>query len=96
MPRPLTVILSPEERAELAQARDHHAEAHVREKAAAILKIADGLSGREVALHRLLKHRRPDTVYEWVRRYQAEGLAGLSVRPGRGRKPAFSPSTQQR
>ena len=94
MPRPMTVILSPEERTELERARDHHAEAHVREKAAAILKIADGLSGREVALHRLLKHRRPDTVYDWVRRYRAEGIAGLAVKPGRGRKPAFSPSAR--
>jgi transposase len=49
-----------------------------------------------VGLHRLLKHRRPDTVYEWVRRYRAEGIGGLAVKPGRGRKPAFSPSARQR
>jgi transposase len=56
-----------------------------------MLKIAAGQSGRDVALHGLLKHRRPDTVYDWVRRYRAAGIAGLRVQPGRGRKPAFSP-----
>ncbi len=29
---------------------------------------------------------------DWIDRYQSEGLAGLVVRKGRGRKPAFSPS----
>jgi len=30
-------------------------------------------------------------VRKWGRRVQDEGLAGLKDRPGRGRKPAFSP-----
>ena len=92
MARPLTVELSADERRELTRMRDHEPEPYLREKAAAILKVADGLSGRETALHRLLKHRRPDTVYGWVHRYRAEGVAGLRVKSGRGRKPAFSPS----
>ncbi len=96
MAEPLAVTLTDEQRRELEQVRDHHALPHVREKAAAILKIAAGQSGREVALHGLLRHRRPDTVYEWVRRYQAEGIAGLLVKGGRGRKPAFSPSAPRR
>ncbi len=96
MAEPLTVTLTDEQRRELAQVRDHHALPHMREKAAAILKIADGQSGREVALHGLLRHRRPDTVYEWVRRYRATGVAGLLVQRGRGRKPAFSPSAPRR
>lgn len=92
MATPLTIELSGEERRELEQARDHHALPYMREKAAAILKIANGQSGRAVALHGLLRHRRTDTVYQWVHRYRTEGLAGLLVRGGRGRKPAFSPS----
>ena len=92
MPRPLTIELKSEQRLELEQVRDHHKKPYMRERAAAILKIADGQSGRQVALHGLLKRRDTDTVYSWVHGYQAEGLAGLTIKPGRGRKPAFSPS----
>ena len=91
MPTPLQLTLSATARRELERVRDHDREPYMREKAAALLKIADGQSGRDVALHGLLKHRRPDTVYDWVRRYRAAGVAGLRVQPGRGRKPAFSP-----
>ena len=69
----------------------HAPKPYLRERTAAILKIAAGCSGRHVAQHGLLTRRRTDTVYEWVRRYQTDGLAGLSIRTGRGRPPAFSP-----
>ena len=92
MAKPLTIELTPEQRGELEEARDHHEKPYVRERASAVLKIADGMTGRQVALYGLLKERDPDTVYGWFHRYQAEGLAGLIIRPGRGRKPAFSPS----
>ncbi len=91
MPRTLHLKLSPEQRAELENARDHDKRAYVREKAAALLKIAEGQIALRVARHGLLKARDTDTVYRWVRRYEAEGLAGLTVRSGRGRKAAFSP-----
>ena len=89
MPKPLEITLTDEQRRELEDIRTHHAKPHMRERASAILKIADGMPGRQVALNGLLKCRDPDTVYEWVRRWN--GLAGLEIRPGRGRKPAFSP-----
>jgi hypothetical protein len=92
MPKPLELALDEKtERPELEKIRDHHPKPYVRERAAAILKIAGGLSGREVALHGLLKPRCPDSIYDWVRDYQAEGVAGLLVKPGRGRKPVFTP-----
>lgn len=91
MPKPLQLTLSDADQRALEHVRDRDSEPHMREKAAALLKIAAGQSGRAVALHGLFKPRRPDTVYAWVRRYQAEGIAGLRVKPGRGRKPAFSP-----
>lgn len=91
VPAPLVVQLSPEERADLEAIRDHHPKPYVRERAAAILKIADGRSGRYVAHHGLLKRRQHGTIYEWVSRYREEGIAGLHIRPGRGRKAAFSP-----
>lgn len=92
MPNPLTVQLTEKQRLELEDMRDHHAKPYMRERAAAVLKVADGQSGLRVALHGLLKRRDPDTVYSWLHRYQEEGLAGLAIRKGRGRKPAFSPS----
>lgn len=92
MAKPLTIILTPEQRRELECARDHHEKPYVRERAAAILKIADGMSGRQVAFKGLLRRRKTDTVYDWFHRYQVEGLAGLLIKSGRGRKPAFSPS----
>jgi len=63
----------------------------MRERAAAMLKIAEGTAPRQVALNGLHKPRQPDTVYDWVKRYLDEGIDGLVIKPGRGRKPAYSP-----
>lgn len=90
MGKPLTVTLAGEQRRELELARAYHERSYVRERAAAILKVADGMSARQVALQGLPKSRDPDTVYAWVRRYQEEGLKGLLIKPGRGRKPTPS------
>src|SRR5215470_18071354 len=92
MANPLMLKLSAQQRQELEQLRDHAHKPHLREKAAALLKIADGQSGLQVGLHGLLRRRDADTIYRWVKRYQAEGVAGLAVRGGRGRKAAFSPT----
>lgn len=91
MPGRLELVLTPEQWTELVETRDRHPRPYMRERAAALLKIAAGASGRQVAQGGLLKPRACDTVYEWVHRYEAAGLAGLQVKPGRGRKPAFSP-----
>jgi hypothetical protein len=91
MPKRLRLNLTSEQREELERMRDRHPKPYLRERAAALLQIADGRSGRGVALHGLLKSRDPDTVYAWVRRYKEEGLEGLKIKPGRGRKAAFSP-----
>ena len=93
MPNPLRITLTEAQQCELEDTRDHHALPYMRERAAAILKIAAGYSGRDTALNRLLKPHWPDTIYEWVNRYLADGIPGLKIRAGRGRKPAFSPST---
>jgi transposase len=91
MPKRLILNLTPEQREELERMRDRHSKPYLRERAAALLQIAGGRSGRDVALHGLLKPRDPDTVYAWVRRYKEEGVEGLKIKPGRGRKAAFSP-----
>jgi hypothetical protein len=33
----------------------------------------------------------PNNARKWVRRFQAQGVAGLDDQPGRGRQPVFSP-----
>jgi transposase len=92
MPRLLELELTPHQRTTLEEARDHHPKPYMRERAAALLKVAGGLSVPRVARWGLLRPHDPDTLYRWVHRYQGEGIAGLLVREGRGRKPAFSPS----
>lgn len=95
MPKRCYIELSQGQRNELEQMVRSDRKAYRRERAAAILKIADGRSAHWVAQHGLLVVRAADRVYEWMKRYKAEGAAGLTIRAGRGRKPAFSPSAQR-
>jgi hypothetical protein len=84
-------VLTDRQRRALTRVRDRHPKPHLREKAAALLKVADGWDIQDVAAFGLLKPRSRDTVAAWPNRYQQRGLAGLKVRAGRGRKPAFFP-----
>jgi hypothetical protein len=86
------LTLSDPERDALVQLRDHAAKPYQREWAAAILKLGDGATLQQIAATGLSQPRSRHTVAEWLNRYLAGGLAALSMRPGRGRKPAFSPS----
>ena len=86
-----TLELSEPEIQALVELRDKGKPAYLRERATALLKIHEGFSAHEVARKGLLKKRDPDTVYAWLRRYREHGLRGLSHKPGRGWKPAFSP-----
>jgi hypothetical protein len=85
-------VLSEGERDELLRLRDHAVAPYLRERAAALLRIAAGQSATAVARRHGLRRHRPETVGRWLGRYLAEGVAGLALRPGRGRKPAFPPS----
>ena len=58
--------------------------AYIRRKALVVLNLGEGRSITEVA--RIFRVSR-QSVYEWRRRYREEGIDGLRVRPGRGRKP---------
>ncbi len=86
------VRLTAAEQEALEQMRDHDRLPYRRERAAAVLHLAAGVPGTVVARCGLLRPRAPETIYAWRERYRREGLAGLTMRPGRGRKPAFSPS----
>ena len=63
----------------LTQLRDQTQQEYVRERCAALLKIARGNSPHWVALHGLLKPRDPDTIYSWLEIYETEGIAGLQA-----------------
>ena len=92
MPPRQPLDLTDQQRQELRATVNRHAKPYMRERAGALLKIADGAAAHAVARQGLLRPREADTVYAWVARYRAEGLAGLLIRKGRGRKPAFFPS----
>jgi Helix-turn-helix domain len=88
--------LSAAETAALVHLRDHAPKAYLRERAAALLKVAGGQPAAAVARGGLLRPRAADTVYAWLNRFAAAGVAGLHIQPGRGRKPAFSPCVSRR
>jgi DNA-binding PadR family transcriptional regulator len=77
--------LTPTGRAELERVRDRDPRAYLRERAGALLKIADGQAAWAVARAGLLRRRKPDTVYAWLTRYQHAGLVGLLQEPRRRR-----------
>lgn len=75
----------------LIEMREHHPKPYLRERAAALLKIASGRSASWVAQHGLLKQRDYRTVLSWLNAYENKGLGGLYIADGRGRPPAYSP-----
>src|SRR5260370_34908951 len=86
-----TLTLSWQQQHELEQARDHDRRPYVRERCAALLKIADGAAPYAVARQGLLKPRDPAPVYPWLAHYAADGLPALS-----GHRPAGSPRSHPR
>jgi hypothetical protein len=88
--------LTEEEQQALRQLRDTAPQPYLRERAAALLKVDAGHTAAWVARHGLLRRRKPDTVYAWLDRFVLDGLDGLRIQPGRGRKPAFSPAAPRR
>lgn len=91
MPKRRMLELTETQKQELCEVRDRHEKGHMREKAAILLKISDGMTPHVAAQVGGLKAHHPDTIYKWMTWYETEGLKRLEVQPGRGRKPAFSP-----
>jgi len=92
MPTTRQLVLTEEQIVQLAHLRDASPKPYLRERAAALLKIASGMSAAQVARRGLLRPRQPDTVYRWLNAFVAQGIEGLKVKPGAGRRPAFFPS----
>ena len=92
MPKYIVVDLSESQEAELEKVRHQHTKAFMRERAAAVLKVAQGETVTHVAEKGLLTRHEPETVHQWIKTYLAHGLQGWEIQSGRGRKAAFSPS----
>lgn len=90
-----TLQITDEQKNSLRELRDNGKQSYLRERAAAMLKIASGMSPHKVAKSGLLKIRKPDTVYLWLSRFREQGIPGLTQKSGRGRKPAFAPMSEE-
>ena len=86
MARQRTLMLTPEKREALIDHRDHDPCPQVRERCAALVKVADGRSANWVAQYGLLKVHPVETVYNWLNMYEAEGLAGIIARQHGGKR----------
>jgi hypothetical protein len=85
----LRVVLTFEERGYLEQQlRSRTVALGLARRCRAILGVADGLPLVEVARRADMTEKH---VRKWVLRFLKERLHGLRDRPGRGRKPVFSP-----
>ena len=84
------IKLTRSDRVALERIRDTHPLPHYRERAAAILKVASGMSARSVARTGLLRERSTDTIYAWLDRWEKEGLDGFNIRKGRGRRSKYN------
>lgn len=91
MSRRYHLALSNEQRVQLERWVKNPPKPYLRERARAILGIANGEEGQKMAK----KLRTPvgrAAVGDWVQRYKTEGIEGLKIRSGRGRKARFFPS----
>ncbi len=85
----IELTLEPYQIKTLEHMRDHHPVPYLREKAAALLKVAAGETVEAVAQRGLLKPRKVATVRGWVKAYRDQGLGGLYQKQRRTR--SFSP-----
>ncbi len=91
MPKRIRVELKAEQQRELEHVRDRHAKPYMRQRAAAVLKVAAGQWLTTVRETGLLKRHEPETIHGWIDSYLEYGLEGWAIKPGRGRKATFFP-----
>jgi hypothetical protein len=91
MPKRIKVELKAEQQRELEQVRDRHAKPYMRQRAAAVLKVAAGQTLTTVGETGLLQRHEPETVHGWIKSYLEHGLQGWAIKSGRGRKATFFP-----
>ncbi len=89
MTRVNTPILNESQRQELEHLYKTSPKHVVRKNCHTILLKADGRTSKDVG-H--IVGMSDVSVNSWVRRYNAEGVSGLMIKPGRGRKPIMEKS----
>lgn len=94
MPKRIRIELTEAQIQELEATRHQSKTPYLRERAAAVLKVAQGQLVTEVAEKGLLIRHEPETVHSWIKAYLKDGLAGWVIRSGRGRKAVFSPKNK--
>ena len=67
--------------------------AYLRRKAWVLLNLDRGERVADVATQFRVSR---EALYQWQRRFRAQGIAGLRIRPGRGRKPQADPQQIER
>lgn len=90
MPKVTIVTLTAEERAALEKASQYGTTPSFRLRCQAILLKTEKRTSLAVAQHLGCCEM---SVNDWLRRYQQQGLAGLKVRKGRGRKAILQADT---
>lgn len=92
MGRANTPILDESARTELETLFRKSNNHSLRKRCQTILLKADGRYSKDVGKVVGMSHV---SVNSWLKRYKAEGLAGLSIKPGRGCKPKLVKQTDQ-
>lgn len=75
--------LPEDEKLTLSECQKKHKKSHVRNRSHAILLSAEG---KNVVFIAQLFKVRTRTVYEWFNRWESNGIMGIMLMPGRGRK----------
>ena len=93
----LHVSLTDAQRVDLEALRDRDPRPYLRERAAAILKVAQNQSAVQVARTGLLRSHHRSTVERWVRRFREQGSRSLVMDPrGGGRPPGAKDKAPRR
>ena len=87
MGRFLKITLDEQQRAALEQGYRKGKAHSFRQHCQIVLLKAQGLKSQEIAA---LLGCHPNSVNDWLHRYLAEGIKGLQIKPGRGRKTILS------
>lgn len=93
MPRITVLTLPDDERAALEKAAKHGPSYSFRLRCQAVLLKTDAQNKRTALAIANQLGCCEMSVNDWLKRYQQEGLTGLKVKPGRGRKAILSKET---
>lgn len=86
------IKLSPNELAILENGHKTGAKSHFRIRCHSLILSSQGLKVTEIAA---LYQKDEETIRNWMNKWESEGLSGLFISKGRGRKPALLTSSEK-